>query len=91
MNAPKRRGRPRPRVLDDTVRLTGYSGPIRQLRVADLGHEEPTLLLTNQLHHSPATLIKRYAHRMLIENGIADGIDFFHIDTLSSPVALKII
>ena len=27
---------------------------------------------------------------MLIENGIADGIDFFHMDALSSAVALKV-
>ena len=27
---------------------------------------------------------------MLIENGIEDGIDFFHIDALSSSVALKV-
>ena len=32
----------------------------------------------------------RYTRRMIIENGIADGIDFFHMDALSSAVALKI-
>jgi hypothetical protein len=32
------------------------------------------LLLTNQLRRSPAKLIGRYAQRMLIENGIEDGI-----------------
>ena len=31
-----------------------------------------------------------YAQRMLIENGIADGVDFFHIDALSSAVAMKV-
>jgi len=46
--------------------------------------------LTNQLGRSPAKLIGRYAQRMLIENGIEDGIDFFHMDALSSAVALKV-
>jgi hypothetical protein len=27
---------------------------------------------------------------MLIENGIADGVDFFHMDALSSAVAMKV-
>lgn len=27
---------------------------------------------------------------MIIENGIADGIDFFHMDALSSAVAMKV-
>src|SRR5215470_1819926 len=80
----------RPRVLDETVHLKDYDGPIRQLTVADLGHEEPTFLLTNQMRRAASTLIERYAKRMVIENGIADGIDFFHMDALSSAVAMKI-
>ena len=79
-----------PRVLDEPIRLTDYAGPLRQLAVTDLGHEQPTLLLTNQLRRSPAKLVGRYAQRMLIENGIADGIDFFHLDALSSAVAMKV-
>jgi Transposase DDE domain len=80
-----------PRILDDkTVTLADYEGPIRQIAVADLGHEQPTLLLTNQMRRSPAQLIERYARRMLIENNIEDGVNFFHIDALSSAVALKV-
>jgi hypothetical protein len=80
----------RPRILDEKVSLKGYDGPIRQLTVADLGHEEPTLLLTNQIRRAASTLIERYAQRMVIENGIADGIDFFHMNALSSAVTMKI-
>jgi hypothetical protein len=79
-----------PRVLDREIRLKGYNGPLRQLTVADLGHEQPTLLLTNQLKRSACHLIDRYAQRMLIENNIEDGIDFFHMDALSSAVAMKV-
>ena len=52
--------------------------------------KQPTVLLTNQMRRAPATLIERYAQRMVIENSIADGIDFFHMDALSSAVAMKI-
>jgi hypothetical protein len=79
-----------PRILDRKIPLSGYEGLLRQITILDLGHEEPTLLLTNQLSRSPAPLIERYARRMLIENQIADGIDFFHMDALSSAVALKV-
>lgn len=79
-----------PRILDQTLVLSHYNGPIRQMVIADLGHEEPTFLLTNQLSRSAPKLIERYAQRMLIENGIADGIDFFHMDALSSAVAMKV-
>jgi len=79
-----------PRILDHKITLSGYQGVMRQLTILDLGHEEPTLLLTNQLNRSPAKLIERYAQRMVIENSIADGIDFFHMDALSSAVAMKV-
>ena len=79
-----------PRILDRRITLADYAGPIRQLTIADLGHEDPTLLLTNQLTRSARELIRRYAQRMVIENSIADGIDFFHMDALSSAVAMKV-
>jgi transposase len=79
-----------PRILDQRITLTGYDGPLRQITVAELGHEDPTLLLTNQMRRSAAKLIGRYARRMLIENNIADGVNFFHLDALSSAVALKV-
>ena len=79
-----------PRVLDRRITLKDYDGPLRQLTIAELGHEDPTLLLTNQLNRSASHLIGRYAQRMLIENNIEDGIDFFHMDALSSAVALKV-
>lgn len=79
-----------PKIIDQKISLPDYEGPIRQIAVTDLGHEEPTFLLTNQLSRSARTLIGRYARRMVIENGIADGIDFFHMDALSSAVALKV-
>ena len=44
----------------------------------------------NQLRRTPVHLIGRYAQRMLIENGIADSIEFFHMDALSSAVPMKV-
>lgn len=79
-----------PQIIDERISLDDYEGTLRQIAVKDLGHEEPTLLLTNQMRRSPATLVQRYAQRMLIENGIEDGVNFFHMDALSSAVAMKV-
>jgi hypothetical protein len=79
-----------PRIVDQRVALKGYDGLIRQLIITALGHEEPTFLLTNQLKRSARKLIERYARRMIIENNIEDGIDFFHMDALSSAVPMKV-
>ncbi len=79
-----------PRVLDERVSLPGYTGQVRQIIVIDLGHEEPTILLTNNFRSGCATLVTRYAQRMLIENGISEAIQFFHIDALSSMIGMKV-
>jgi hypothetical protein len=78
-----------PRVIDERVSLRGY-GDIRQVTILDLGHEEPTVLVTNHVTPGPAALVTRYAQRMLIENTIAEAIQFFHLDALSSMVGLKV-
>src|ERR1022692_3678720 len=74
----------------------------------ELGHEEPTILLTNhrklgpvewvtryaqRINHrklGPVEWVTRYAQRMLIENGISEAVQFFHIDALSSMVGMKV-
>jgi transposase len=77
-----------PRVYEKTVRLADKD--FRQFYIQDLGHEEPTILLTNQRHASAKQLITRYAQRMLIENALSDAVRFFHMDALSSSVGLKV-
>ena len=73
-----------PKVLENRVTLPGYEGELRQLTVMELGHEEPTVLLTNHRKLGSVELVTRYAQRMLIENGISEAVQFFHIDALSS-------
>jgi hypothetical protein len=79
-----------PKVLDERIQLPGYEGKLRQISIIDLGHEEPTILLTNNTKESCPTLVTRYAQRMLIENGISEAIQFFHLDALSSMVGMKV-
>lgn len=76
-----------PRVYEQQVTLAGRS--FRQFYIQDLGHEEPTILLTNE-RRTPAKIITRYAQRMLIENALSDAVRFFHIDALSSSVGMKV-
>jgi hypothetical protein len=62
----------------------------RQFFIKDLGHDQPTILLTNDRKSTVRNLILRYAKRMLIENALADAVRFFHIDALSSSVGFKV-
>jgi hypothetical protein len=87
IDVPTRKYR-KPRVYEKPVHLAGCT--FRQLYILDLGHDEPTILLTNQAGTSHVKLITRYAQRMLIENALSDAVRFFHIDALSSAVGLKV-
>lgn len=77
-----------PKVFEQTVAVEGRD--FRQLFIKDLGHDEPTILLTNDCKTAPAPLITRYAQRMLIENALSDAVRFFHMNALSSSVGIKV-
>jgi hypothetical protein len=77
-----------PRVFEQPVELVkGHT--FRQMFIEDLGHDEATILLTND-RQGAAAVITRYAQRMLIENALSDAVRFFHLDALSSAVGLKV-
>jgi transposase len=77
-----------PRVYEQKARP--FQRTFRQFFITDLGHDEPTILLTNDAKSTPKNIITRYAKRMLIENALSDAVRFFHIDALSSSVGFKI-
>jgi transposase len=76
-----------PRVFEQKVQLKGRE--LRQMFIEDLGHDEATILLTND-SRSATKVITRYAQRMLIENALSDAVRFFHMNALSSAVGLKV-
>jgi hypothetical protein len=78
------------RYIEEAVRLRGYGGPIRQIAVAGLGRERPTLFLSNQFEETPRELIIRYAGRNRIEDGLGISANFFHLDCLASEVRLNV-
>lgn len=87
LDVPTRKYR-NPRVYEQKIILRGCT--LRQLYVLDLGHDDPTILLTNQQTATNKALLTRYAQRMLIENALSDAVRFFHIDALSSQEGLKV-
>jgi len=77
-----------PRVYEQNARP--HKRTFRQFFITNLGHDEPTILLTNDAKSTAKTIITRYAKRMLIENALSDAVRFFHIDALSSSVGFKV-
>ena len=80
----------KPQVVDETATLSAYPRPIRQLVVRGLGHDTPTVIITNDFHTSTKQIIERYARRMTIEQRLAEAIRSFHLDALASAVPLNV-
>ena len=80
-----------PKVYEQAeVRLSRYPGTLRQLAVTGLGHDQPTIIITNNRTMTTKAVIERYAHRMNIEQRLAESIRSFHTDSLSSAVPLNV-
>ncbi|MGH3847806.1 MAG: hypothetical protein ACRDS0_41305, partial [Pseudonocardiaceae bacterium] len=88
-------GRPgrhnKPSVYESAgVKLTSYPGTVRQLVVTGLGREAPTVIITNDYAIKTKALIEQYARRMTIEQRLAEIIQAFCADALSSAVNLNV-
>ncbi len=71
------------------MKLTSYPGTVRQLIVTGLGREAPTVIITNDDQITTRALVGQYAHRMTIEQRLAEMIRAFCADALSSTVNLN--
>jgi len=87
----KRAGRYRhPQIHEQIIHLKDVTVPLRQIAVRNIGHEHPTLLITNDLATAAKDLFGRYAERMIIENELDADISGFHLNALSSGLPLNI-
>ena len=72
------------------MKLTSYPGTVRQLVVTGLGRDAPTVIITNDHQITTRALIEQYARRMTIEQRLAEIIQAFCADALSSAVNLNV-
>ena len=77
-------------IEDPAAKLSSYPGTLRQLAVAGLGHDEPTILITNQNTMPAKQIIETYSRRMNIEQRLAEAIRSFGLDSLAGAVPLNI-
>jgi hypothetical protein len=89
IDIPKRR-RQSVQYVDERVLVKEYEGELRQVAVRGLGHEHPTLFLTNQFEITARELIINYARRNGIEDSLGTAVNFFHLDCLASEVRLNV-
>ncbi|MFQ6674559.1 MAG: transposase, partial [Fidelibacterota bacterium] len=78
------------KVHDTRVVLRDYGKEIRQIAVTGHGKIKPALLITNDLDSTCRELLHKYARRWLVEKSISEQIQFFHLNTISSSMVIKV-
>ncbi len=81
---------PNPRVHDSRVELKDYEGLVRQVIIKGNGREKPTFLITNDLDSPVEAIVGNYSRRWRVENVISEAVKFFHLNSLSSPILVKV-
>jgi len=85
------------RVYEQMVTLPGYKDEktgkeknIRQIIITGNGKIKPAVILTNDFDMTIEAVIRKYSRRWLVEKGISEQIDFFHLNRVSSSMVIKV-
>jgi len=81
---------PNPLVYESVVEMDNYRGQLRQVIVRGNGREKPAFLITNDFEVPVELLVSNYSRRWRVENVIAEAVKFFNLNTLSSPILIKV-
>ena len=84
------RGHRNIRYLEQIIQVADYEGDLRQIAVTGLGHDKPTLLLTNNRDQTARQIMTHYTSRNGIEDSLGSEVNFFHLDCLASEVPLNV-
>ncbi|MBW2005842.1 MAG: transposase [Deltaproteobacteria bacterium] len=78
------------RVIDENVSLRDYGDKIRQISITGHGKIKPALIITNDFSRPLSEMVRKYTRRWIVEKGISEQIEFFHLNRVSSPMVIKI-
>lgn len=67
-----------------------YDREIREIVITDHGRSKPTFIITNALELDAIEIVQKYAKRWLIEQEISEQIDFFHLNSATSSIVVKV-
>ncbi len=77
-------------IYEEEVNLNGYEGVVKQICITGHGKIKPAVIITNDLNLSAAEIVRRYARRWIVEKAISEQIDFFHLNSVSSSIVVKV-
>jgi len=78
------------KVIDEIVFLKGYDKDIRQISITGHGKIKPATIIANDFDLTTQQVIRKYARRWIVEKSISEQIEFFHLNSVSSSMVIKV-
>ncbi|NLX74328.1 MAG: transposase [Synergistaceae bacterium] len=78
------------KVIDEVIFLKGYNKDIRQICITGHGKIKPAIIITNDFQVSKEQIVRKYARRWIVEKSISEQISFFHLNSVSSSMVIKV-
>lgn len=78
------------KVIDEVIFLKGYNKDIRQICITGHGKIKPAIIITNDFQVSREQIVRKYARRWIVEKSISEQISFFHLNSVSSSMVIKV-
>ncbi|GAX60465.1 hypothetical protein SCALIN_C11_0076 [Candidatus Scalindua japonica] len=77
------------KVFEEKFFLDGYGKEIRQIAITGHGKIKPALIITNDDDITQEDIVRKYSRRWIVEKGISEQIEFFHLNRVSSSMVIK--
>lgn len=85
------------KVCDEIIAIRGYCDQktekpkrLRQITITGHGKIKPALIITNDFDMKRDEIVRKYCRRWLVEKGIAEQIEFFHLNRVTSSMVIKV-
>lgn len=78
------------KVHDSEITLKNIDTKFRQIIMTNHGRQKPTFIITNNRTLTAKQVIQRYSKRWNVEKTISEQISFFHLNSLSSSIVVKV-
>ena len=78
------------KVYEEKIKPVEYGKQLRQIVITGHGKIKAALLITNDFQMKIEDVIRKYSRRWLVEKGISEQIEFFHLNRVSSSIVVKV-
>lgn len=78
------------KAYEERFYLKTYNKEIRQISIKGHGKIKPATIILNDFDIKPEDVVRKYARRWIVEKEISEQIEFFHLNSVSSSMVIKV-